>query len=181
MDRSASISHREDDLACSLIISVIDGAAASIPATIARQFEVDESLLRLLPFGPARFLLILPSSELMERIYNGGRPIITSTLRLHVMRWTRFLHSTAASLQCAVEIDLLGIPAHAWELSSAEQLLNDHCWISGVHPATADRRDCFRVSAWCSDPALIPSEMTPEIVEPTTTAGGAHPEKRTLS
>jgi hypothetical protein len=79
-----------------------------------------------------------------------------------------------------VEIELLGIPAHAWDLSTSEQLLNDYCWISGVHPATADCRDCFRVATWCSDPVLIPPELVLEIVEPTPAAGSSDQEKRTL-
>jgi hypothetical protein len=86
LDRSANISHWEDDLAHALVISVIDDVAASNAGAIARRFEVEETELLLRPLGPASFLLILLGLELMEQIYNGGRPIITSTLRLHVMR-----------------------------------------------------------------------------------------------
>ena len=112
LDRSAGISQREDDLARALVITVIDGAAESISSSTHR-FEILESSLALHHLGPARFLLILPSMELMERVLNGGRAFITPDLRLHVMRWTRFLYSSASSLPVAVEIDLEGIPAHA--------------------------------------------------------------------
>ena len=113
LDRSAGISQREDDLAHALVITVIDGAAESISSSIAHRFEILESSLALHHLGPARFLLILPSMELMERVLNGGRAFITPDLRLHVMRWTRFLYSSASSLPVAVEINLEGIPAHA--------------------------------------------------------------------
>jgi len=113
VDRSASISQREDDLAKALVVSVVDGAAELIPGTIAHRFEMEDCTLTLHPFGPARFLLFLPSVELAERVFNGRRAIVTPTLRLHVMRWTRFIHSSASSLTMAVMVDLDGIPAHA--------------------------------------------------------------------
>ncbi|OEL24254.1 hypothetical protein BAE44_0014727 [Dichanthelium oligosanthes] len=96
------------------------------------------------------------------------------------MRWTRFLRSTAVSLPFALEVNIQGIPAHAWELSTAELLLNEYCWISGIHPDTADRRDSFRVAAWCSNPSIFPSKMELEIVEPNLMAGDLQLEKRTL-
>jgi hypothetical protein len=59
------------------------------------------------------------------------------------MYWTRFLHSTAASLPYAVEVELCGIPAHAWEVSTAEQLLDEFCWVSDSYLDTATHRDVF--------------------------------------
>ena len=70
----------------------------------------------------------------MERVLNGVRPIISPSFRLHVMHWTRFLRSTAATLPFAVDVELRGIPAHAWEMATAEQLLNDFCWINDMLP-----------------------------------------------
>lgn len=116
-DRSASISQWEDTLARALVILVINGLVDSIPTTIAHRFEIKESSLILQRLGPSRILLILLSIEAMERVFNGGRPIITSSLHLHVIRWTRLMQSTVALLSSAVEE---GIPAHAWELPMAE-------------------------------------------------------------
>jgi hypothetical protein len=137
-----------------------------IRATVALRFEIDETRLTLYPWGPSSFLLILPNEELAGIVYNGGRPIVTTSVRLHVMRW-RFILASAVSLSVAVEVELKGIPAHAWNLATAEVLLDELCWIDGVHPSSADRRDVFMVKAWCSDPALFPPEMTLEIVEPS--------------
>ncbi|OEL25095.1 hypothetical protein BAE44_0013886 [Dichanthelium oligosanthes] len=130
-------------------------------------------MLVLRRFGPSSFLLILPSTEAAERVYNGGRPIIINPfIRLHVMRWTRFLHSNAASLPFPVEIELRGIPAHAWEVKTVEQLLSDFCWITDSHLDSDFHRDVFKVVAWCSCPERILAEMELEIVEPVMTAGG---------
>ena len=108
-----------------LVISVIAGDPGFILGCVASRFEIEEASLSLLCFGPEQFLLILLGVELVERVLNCRRPIITLSLRLHVMRWTRFLHATAASLPVTVEINLRGIPAHAWELATVAQLLNE--------------------------------------------------------
>jgi len=129
---------------------------------------------------PASFLLILPSAALAELVYNGGRPIITTSIHLHVMRWTRFLHSTAGGLSTAIEIELRGIPTHAWDLSTADLLLDEFCWIEGIHPSTAERRDVFLLKAWRLNPHHIPLEMVLKIVEPHL-AGCPHSGVRTLT
>lgn len=175
LDRSSRIARSEDDLRRALIVNVVGepmvGRAELIRATIALRFEIDEARLTLLPLGPSSFLLILPNEELAATVYNGGRPIITTTARLHIMRWTRFSQATAASLLVAVEVELRGILAHAWDLATAEVLLDELCWIEGGHPSNEDRRDMFLLKAWCSDPARLPSEMVLEIVEPPSASG----------
>jgi len=96
------------------------------------------------------------------------------------MRWTRFLHSTAGGLSTAIEIELRGIPAHAWDLSTADLLLDEFCWIEGIHPSTAERRDVFLLKAWRLNPHHIPLEMVLKIVEPHL-AGCPHSGVRTLT
>jgi hypothetical protein len=136
IDLSASIMQQEVELARALAISVfgdcLDGLASAILATIAGRFELQDSQLIIRRFGPASFLIILPDEDSATRVFNGGRPIIVPSHRLHVRRWTRFINSTAASLPFTVEMELRCIPAHAWYLATAESLLNDFCWI-GEH------------------------------------------------
>jgi hypothetical protein len=119
-----------------------------VRSSIALRFEVEEDRLLLHRWGPASFLLTLPSVEMADLIYNGGRPFITSSVRLHIMRWTRFLNATASCLPSAVEVEIRGIPAHAWELSTAELLLDEWCWVDGLHPSVPERRDVFKLKAW---------------------------------
>lgn len=183
IDRSVSIVRREEELGRALVVSVIteqqEDLSGPIAAAIARQFEMEEAVLTLRRFGPSSFLLILPSEEVAARVYNGGRPIIAPSFRLHVMYWTRFLHSRAATLPFAVEVELRGIPAHAWEMSTAEQLLDEFCWVCDSHPVSVTHRDVFRIAAWCSCPERIPAEMDLEIVEPLVAGNEMH--RRTLT
>jgi len=184
IDRSASIIQQEGDLARALVVSVfgdcLDGSANAVLATIAGRFELQTSQLIIRRFGPTSFLVILPDEESAMRVFNGGRPLIAPSHRLHVRRWTRFINSTAASLPFAVEMELRGIPAHAWNLATAESLLNDFCWISDIHPETVDRRDIFRLVGWCSSLEAVPAEIDLEIIEAPVAAGDARPVKRSL-
>jgi len=184
INRSNSISRREDELSRALVVSAfgncLDSSAESIRATIAGRFEIEGDRLVLHHFGPSSFLLFLPDEEMATRVYNGGQPIIAASHRLHVRRWSRFLQSTASSLQSLVEVELRGIPAHAWEVGTAEQLLNRYCGIGGVHPDSAWRRDVFRVAAWSSSPDHIPAGIDLEIVEPVVAGDDPETGKRSL-
>ena len=67
-----------------------------------------------------------------------------------------------------VEIEVDGIPAHAWDLDTASKLLAPQCWIERQDEATASKSDMstFKVSAWTKDPASIPAAKTLLIAEP---------------
>lgn len=122
---------------------------------------------------PASFLLGLPCVEMADRAYDKGMIVdISPSLRAHVMRWSRLLNSSAAALQYQVEVELRGIPIHAWDLASMETLLNEWCWITEIHPVSAHQREVFRVIAWCSSPSSIPKKLHLEIIEPLVTDRG---------
>lgn len=130
LDRSDAIVRREEALSRALVVTVlsdmVEGTAALVRPAIALRFEIEEARMTLFPYGPTSFLLILPDDELTVRVYNDGQPFITPSLRLHIMRWTRLLHSTAGNLTEAVEIKVQGIPSHVWDLSTVEVLLDEY-------------------------------------------------------
>ena len=99
------VSRRDEDLTHGLVITVIAGATDSIAATIAHRFEVEESMLVLRPFGPARFLLILLSSEHQP---SGPVPApvlhrspLTSTPHPHVLMHARLGQLPMATIHVA--------------------------------------------------------------------------------
>ena len=85
-------------------------------------------------------------------------------------------------LPSLVDVELSGIPAHAWELDLAEHMLDEWCWVCELHPDTVDQRDysSFRLKAWCSQPELIPMELELVIVEPPLLHEEDPPRKRAL-
>lgn len=116
------------------------------------------------------------------RVYNEGHPLQLSAATLHFRRWSRFYKATGAALPHLVDIELRGIPAHAWELETAEHLLDEWVWVRELHPDTLARRDysVFRLSAWCVNPELLPAVMDLSIVEAPVLEEESPPVKRTL-
>lgn len=66
-----------------------------------------------------------------------------------------------------VDVDIHGIPAHAWDVSTTDSLLNSFGWIKEVHDSTREQEDysSFRVKAWCFHPDRLPSRRDLVIVE----------------
>ena len=94
LDWSQWLARSEEDLKRALIVTLLGGPGNDeqeiVRATIALRFEIKEAWLTLFPWGLAIFLLILPNEEIADTIFNEGRPIKSSSARLHVMRWMRF-------------------------------------------------------------------------------------------
>ncbi|WVZ64360.1 LOW QUALITY PROTEIN: hypothetical protein U9M48_013890 [Paspalum notatum var. saurae] len=92
----------EAGLRHALIITCIGGAGTtsveSVSALLARSFGLAADSLVLRRASANEFILILPDEATAARVYDGGRPVISSSLRLHVARWTRFYRSTGVAL-----------------------------------------------------------------------------------
>lgn len=100
------------------------------------------------------------------QVFDGGRPLISSSFRLHLARWTHFFHLVWATLSQVVDVELRGIQAHAWDVETAAFLLDEWCLITEVDQDAGARRDVLRVCAWCSRPDLIPRAMNLLIEKP---------------
>jgi hypothetical protein len=112
-------------------------------------------------------------------VLNDGKAYRGPHFSLKFKRWSRFTHASSTIMSGMVEVEIRGIPEHAWFRSTAENILRDSCWISDVHPDTLQKKDysAFRVSAWCFDPGRLHRDMDLLIVEP-----GLHAlEKRCLT
>jgi hypothetical protein len=85
-------------------------------------------------------------------------PLHALGFSLFFKRWTRVAHAHAASLPGFVEVEFRGIPAHAWELSTAQHLLASSCWVQALHADTAARRDlCLPLIRLVSAPGPHPA------------------------
>lgn len=163
---SRMILQAEDNLRRALIITVIDqsnsGCAADVSDALAVRFNLDAQTLDLRRAAPNSFIAFLPNEEVACRVFNGGIPFVSPTVRLHIKRWSR--HAMAVGgreLPVPVDIELRGIPAHLWGLETATQLLDEYCLIRDVHPDSAEGGDLsvFKLSAWCDEPELVPAEL----------------------
>jgi hypothetical protein len=78
-----------------------------------------------------------------------------------------------------VDIEIRGIPEHAWSRSTAEHILRNSCWITDVHHNSGCGRDSasFWVRAWCLNTERVCRKLDLHILEP----GDAIHEKRCLT
>jgi hypothetical protein len=146
---------------------------------VAHNFDVRIEAMWIHQVRPEDFLLILPDEETASRVLNDGKAYRGPHFSLKFKRWSRFTHASSTIMSGMVEVEIRGIPKHAWFRSTTKNILRDSCWISEVHPDTLQKKDysSFRVSAWCFDPGRLHRDMDLHIVEP-----GLHAlEKRCLT
>ena len=175
----------EDELRCALSVSIVgDLAHLSVDVLadeLARRHELPMEDLEFHCLKQDVYLLVLPDEATTVRIYNEGWPLHLPPFFLCFRRWSRLKDASAVVLPSLVDVELSGVPAHAWELETAEHLLDEWCWVRELHPDTVNRRDySFRLKAWCSQPELIPADMELVIVEPPLLSEEDPPRKRAL-
>jgi hypothetical protein len=95
----------------------------------------------MLPLNPS-FISggpLLPD-EAMVNSLQWGSPLHTPTFSLFFKRWTRLARADTAVLIVPVELELWGIPAHAWGLSTVQRVLSSTCCMQSLHADTAAQR-----------------------------------------
>jgi hypothetical protein len=126
---------------------------AEVVEEVARCFGIDAASLVIHQAMPEDFLLFLPDEDTATRVFNEGGVFRGPRFNLQFKRWSRFTHATTGALPFLVDVQIWGIPAHAWARSTVEHLLHDSCLVSDIHPATALKSDfSFKLRAWCFDP-----------------------------
>jgi hypothetical protein len=154
-------------------------APHQVVEAVARGFSIDENSMAISRTASEDFLLCLPSLATVDRVFNGGAPFEGSGFTLFFKRWTRLIGAEAAVLLVSIEVEFRGIPTHAWERSTAQQLLGGAGWVQQVHDDTATRQDLFvfRVSAWCLHMNLLPTVGKLFIPDPSPIRGELLPVK----
>lgn len=157
--------------------------ADEVKATLAGRFGLDQATIDAKPAGNDTFFVFLGDDATVARLVRAGPSTGAGGPRLHLRRWTRQAFAAGAALPVLVDVELRGIPAHAWEMSTAGNLLNPYAWPQVLHPATRNREDysVFRLSAWCFRPDSVPGSRDLHIVEPSTGVIDSPPGKLTLS
>jgi hypothetical protein len=132
---------------------------------------------------PEDFIVYLPDSVTTDRVFNGGPPFHAPGFSLFFRRWTRVAHGQAAVLPSFIQVELRGIPVHAWRKDTMQQLLGKACWVQSVEANTTAQQDLvvFRVSAWCRQPDLIPAGVDLFIPDPVTAGWDQSMEKPGIS
>uniref|UniRef100_A0A453J0P5 DUF4283 domain-containing protein n=1 Tax=Aegilops tauschii subsp. strangulata TaxID=200361 RepID=A0A453J0P5_AEGTS len=98
---------------------------------------------------------------------NGEHFISSPRFALSLRPWCKLAHAGAGVFEYRVELELCGIPAQAWHLSTAKHVLGESCWIERLHPRTRSRENLtvFRLSGRVHNPADVRRAAILEIVE----------------
>lgn len=114
------------------------------------------------------FILFAGDEATVARLIHAGLTSGLGDLRLHCRRWTRQAFAEGAHLPSLVNMVFRGVPAHAWEMATAESLVSPYGWPQVLHSSTRNRDDCsaFRVTAWCFNPSDVPRGRNLHVVEP---------------
>jgi hypothetical protein len=101
-------------------------------------------------------------------VLNGGKILRGPRFSLIFKRWTRCSHASSSIMSGLVDLEIRGIPVHAWALSTAKSILIDSCLIAEVHPDTLLKQDLssFVVKVWCFNPEKLQRDSVLHIIEP---------------
>ncbi|CAO2183058.1 unnamed protein product [Urochloa humidicola] len=139
----------------------------SISRALADAADLNAASFAVVPTFPESFLIICSSQDARDRLL-GASPAPLAATHLSLRPWTRLVRASSTVLYFRVNIEIEGIPEHAWNLDTASKLLSRHAWIERLDPATASKADMsvFKLTAWTKDPYAIPATKTLSITEP---------------
>jgi hypothetical protein len=103
----------------------------------------------------------------------GAESVGCPQFSLHFDPWSRQAGAVLREAPFLADVEVYGIPGHAWEERTVTALLDGCGMIDEVDPETASRRDmaCFRASVWTHDVAAIPAVRWLAIPEPVPGGG----------
>ena len=171
LDFSTEMAREEAALRKALLVTVTgtrpEVLAVDIIEEIAQSFNVNRANMSIHRTLPEDFLVFFPDEDTVSRVLNGGKIFRGPQFDLVFKRWTRCANASTASLPVLLDVEIRGIPAHAWSRATAEQLLRDSCIIDELHPATVLKSDfsSFMLRAWCINPAKLHRNMDLLITE----------------
>jgi hypothetical protein len=86
---------------------------------------------------------------------------------LSLWPWTRLAHAQSETLYNRIQLELVGIPPHAWNLTTVRKFLAPFCWVEHLHDATMHKDDLKELilTAWTVHPFAIPPSRKLHIVE----------------
>jgi hypothetical protein len=183
---SNKLSASEDDLRTAVVLTIISDLVippVEIAALLAPRLIINETSLVIRRISASSLLLILPDMAKADLLVIRWPLIRTVSFSVICKRWARFLGASGVALPFLVDLEIGGIPVHAWETSTVEHILSPYAWIHQVHQETLALQDlsCFRCSAWCTDPSTIPASRDLWIVESVQVVEGNVGETMALS
>jgi hypothetical protein len=139
----------------------------TVASAIHHAFHISRLAFSIRAYEPEDFLLLCASFDVMDQLVVSAR-LVSPQFTLRFSQWSRLAHAQLGEVPERVNLELRGIPSHAWEQRTADMLI-EGCGIHGsVDAATAnwDDMSCFRLSMWTHNVECIPTARWLAVPEP---------------
>ena len=119
---------------------------------LAGKLDITEDQVSVHQYRPKDFLVVFASAAIRNRVAACPEVEFQGD-RLLFRPWNRQSQAVHSIFGFKVWIVMEGIPSHAWERETAEELLGTTCKVDTVAPETSSRTDlsAFRLTAWTAD------------------------------
>ncbi|CAM0949630.1 unnamed protein product [Alopecurus aequalis] len=140
---------------------------ADAAAAIHARLELTPYDFSIRAFSPADFLVICTSVETRDKMVRASM-VDGLGFSLSLRPWLRQNHADFVKAPFLVTMDIFSIPAHAWEMRTAQAILLGAGWIDTVAPAMTMRFDMsrFTLSLWTILPESVPARKWLDVLEP---------------
>jgi hypothetical protein len=117
-------------------------------------------------FFPESFLVCCATQTAHDRVL-AASPIPLAITTLALRPWTSLAHADSKTLFLKIKLELVGIPPHAWNLTTVRKLLAPYWWVERLHDATARKYDLWEavLTAWTEHPFVIPPSKKLRVAE----------------
>ena len=170
MAHSVEMEEAEDVLSRAMVASITSNrprvSGAEVSDVLINTFELVDGDFTVHEHHPEDFLILF-SSHTTKRRLDGEHFINSPRFSLSLRPWSKLAHAGSGDFEYCVELELRGVPAQAWHLSTAEHVLGTSCWIERLHPRTRSRANLatFKLAARTHHPDNIHRAALLEIVE----------------
>jgi hypothetical protein len=166
--------HLEAELDCAAVVTVAGFRRPELTPDVAAELIHEELALTCFDFSireaePANFLILCRSGEVRDAIVNRRR-VVGSRFTLLFSPWSRRNNAQQQEMRTLADLEIRGIPSHAWEQRTAEALLQGSGVVESVDAATMNRHDmsCFKLTVWTHNTDAIPAVRWLAVLEPET-------------
>uniref|UniRef100_A0ACD5Y2V2 Uncharacterized protein n=1 Tax=Avena sativa TaxID=4498 RepID=A0ACD5Y2V2_AVESA len=170
LPRTLEMDAAEAELAMALL-GIIAGERTSVhvenvEAALQDGYNLSAGSFSVHRHQPEKFLVFFATMEARNRVYSDEF-LDAPNFRLLLRPWSRQIRAASGSLNVHMELEIEGVPAHAWSLAAAMEILAPAAWVERLHPLTRSRADMgvFRLTTWCLDPAAITRKVDLHIIE----------------
>ncbi|KAM0822442.1 hypothetical protein ACQ4PT_071482 [Festuca glaucescens] len=142
-------------------------SCSAASAAVLERFPALEGHFSVHRFWPADLLFVFDSRAKRDTLL-AADPFDGRDFSLRFGVWNRQLQATRRTMRYRVHLEVVGVPAVAWNLATARMILGSSAWVErlGTEMANMEDMGSFRITAWTDDPASIPKTKEIWVAEP---------------